>query len=77
MPGSKQATTHLILISVMTASFLGLLYADVFVSGYTVRLLVLLVPIGFIFVILGIEVPTPWGKIGGNWARKESGGDDE
>lgn len=75
MPDSKRATTHIALISIMTAAFLGLLYADVFVDGYTVRLLVLVVPLGFIFVILGIEVPTPWGKIGGSWTR--DGGDDE
>lgn len=75
MPDSTQAPTHLVLMMIMTCSFVGLLLADVFVEGYTVRLLVLIVPLAFISVLLRIPIPTPWGRVGKRVTHED--GDDE
>lgn len=65
-------------MAVMTCSFVGLLLADVFISGYTVRLLILIVPLAFIAVLLRIPIPTPWGRVGKYQpSDHQDGGDDE
>ena len=79
MPKSTQNTTRGRLIIVMTAAYLGLLAADIIVPGYTVRLLVLVLPLAFMALLLDITIPTPWGLAGSDPtdSTSDEGGDDQ